>query len=203
MSSSQQHDGELWVQMQLRRLGLRRNALRRRTDRLESVLLLGTIVLGLLAVPAAAAVGNAVDHKSQQAAARYRAELRQVQARTLEDAADVYTAVPGQVESRVLVGWLDQAGFSQEGRTYVSVGTKTGAEVTIWLDRSGAVARPPKQAGESAALGVAAGMGVAVASWLILTGAFWLGRVPLDRRRAKDWDREWELVAERWNRRLR
>jgi len=201
MSSTQQHNGELWVQMQVRRLGFGRSALRRRTDRLESVLLLGTILLGLLAVPAAAAVGTTVDHKSEQAAARHRAEVRQVQARTLEDAANVYTAVPGQVESRVRVGWLDEAGFPQEGRTYVSVGTKIDTEVTIWLDRSGAVARPPRQAGENAALGIAAGMGVAVASWLILTGAFWLGRLPLDRRRAKDWEREWEQVAERWNRR--
>ena len=47
-TASHQRQGELWMLMQLRRLGLRRNPLRRPVDRLESVLLLGALLAALL-----------------------------------------------------------------------------------------------------------------------------------------------------------
>jgi hypothetical protein len=35
-------------------------------------------------------------------------------------------------------------------------------------------------------------------SWLLIAGLARLAVVPLDRRRMRDWEREWEQVAARW-----
>jgi len=35
-------------------------------------------------------------------------------------------------------------------------------------------------------------------SWLALWGLFALSQLPLNRRRSRDWDAEWDTVAPRW-----
>jgi hypothetical protein len=124
--------------------------------------------------------------------------LTQVQARTLQDAMSTGAEVPGQLSSRVPVAWTDAAGLPHQGRATVVVGTKKDAAVTIWLDRSGAISAPPRPAGDSAALGGAAGVGTAIVSWLLILGLARLAVVPLNRRRMRDWEREWAQTAPRW-----
>jgi hypothetical protein len=200
MSTTHRRPAELWVLMQFRRLGFGGNPLRRGADRVESVLVLGTVLLALLAVPAAAALGTAVRNASEHSAAQRRAELHQVQARTVEDTPTAVPVAPGQVGSRVRVAWVDEAGFPQEGRTDVVIGTNAGTEVTIWLDRHGSIGAPPRQPADNTALGAAAGLTAVMLAWPLLWGLFRLARIPLDRRRARDWAREWEQVAPRWKR---
>ena len=191
---------ELSVLMQLRRLGFGRNPLRRRVDRIESALLLGALVAALLVVPAAAALGTTIHGRAEQTAAQRRAELRQVQARTLESTEEIVPSTPGQVTSRVRITWFDGSGIPQEGSADVTIGTKADTELTIWLDRSGAISRPPRNPADSAALGTAAALALPMFAWPLLWASFRLTRRPLDRRRAQDWAREWEEVSLRWTR---
>jgi hypothetical protein len=129
MSATHQRQGELWVLMLLRRLGFGRNPLRRKEDRVESALLLSALVAGLLVIPAAAALGTTVRDRAEQTAAQQRAELHPVQARTLEDTADVVPASLGRSVTRVRVMWFDRSGSRQEGWSAVVIGTRAGTDL--------------------------------------------------------------------------
>ncbi len=201
MSIGQNRSGERWVLMQARRLGFGRSPLHRTVDRIESAIILCAVLVALLITPVAAAVGTAVRNASEHAAAQRRAVLSQVQARTLENTESALPDAPGQVTSRVRVAWTDPAGWPREGRTNVAIGTKKDTEVTVWLDGSGAITAPPRPAGDSAAVGGAVGLSLAMMSWLLIAGLARLSVVPLNRRRMRDWEREWEAVATRWRHR--
>jgi hypothetical protein len=186
------------MRMQARRLGFGRNPLRRRFDRIESAIVLGSVLVALLMVPAAAAIGTAVRVASERGADERRATLTAVQARVTAGTETVVPDAPGQVASRVKVTWTDPAGWPREGQTFAPIGTRDGSEITIWLDRSGAISKPPRAAGDSAAIGGAVGLGTAMVSWLLIAGLGRLALVPLNRRRLRAWDRAWAEVAPRW-----
>jgi hypothetical protein len=183
---------------QVRRFGFGRNPLRRTVDRVESAILVVAGLLAVLVIPAAMAVGTAASDASKDAAAQRRAVLTETPARTLSDAGTWAGAAPGQTMAPVLVAWTDTAGRSQQGWTYTILGTESGSEVTIWLDRSGAIVTPPRQPADSEAIGSMAGLAAAMIAWLTLIGLTRLAVGRLDRRRARDLDREWERVAPRW-----
>ena len=198
MSSTGSRNGELWVLMQARRLGFGRNPLRRGVDRMESAIVLGSILVALLMIPGSAAIGTAVRNASERGASERRATLIQVQARTVASTETAVPGAPGQVASRVRVSWIDSAGWPHEGLTSVPIGTKQGSEITIWLDRSGAITKPPREPGDSAAIGTAVGLSSAIMSWLLIAGLARLAVVPLNRRRLREWDRAWAETAPRW-----
>jgi hypothetical protein len=200
MSTTHQRRLELSVLMQLRRLGLGRNPLRRRADRLEAALLLCAMVAGLLVIPAAAALGTTIRGRAEQTAARHRAEVHPVQARTMESTAEAVPSTLGLATTRVRVSWFDALGSRHEGWADVLIGTKPGTELTLWFDRSGAMTRAPKEPADSTALGIAAGFTAPMLAWPLLWGLFRLVRRPLDRRRTEEWAREWEQVSPRWTR---
>ncbi|WP_157979553.1 Rv1733c family protein [Kribbella monticola] len=198
MNTVHQGRSEQWVLMQARRLGFGRNPLRRGFDRIEAALFWCALLLALLLVPAAAALGTSVSAASERAAVHQRSQLRQVEAHALEDGGPIFPATPGQAGVRVRVGWQDETGWPQEGRTIVANGTKAGSAVTIWLDRNGAIAKPPRQSTDSSALGGLVGIITVMLGWLLLAALSRLARVPLDRRRALAWEREWAEVSPRW-----
>lgn len=200
MSSTQQHRAERAVLMKLRLLGLGRNPLRRRVDRVESGVIIGVLVGALLAIPVAAGLGTSVREQADRTAAERRAQLRLVDARTVENTADIVPSTPGQVTSQVRVVWYDAAGLPREGRAEVLIGTRAGTALTVWLDRNGTVARAPRESADSVALGVAAGFALLMVAWPLLWGGYRLARLSLDRRRAQEWEREWKLVSPRWTR---
>ncbi|MDX6282152.1 MAG: hypothetical protein QOH03_3223 [Kribbellaceae bacterium] len=184
----------------LRRFGFGRNPLRRRADRVESAALLTALLLALLTIPVAAVLGTTVRDHQQSAAAEERAGLRQVTARTLEDTATLVPTAPGQIVSEVRIAWYDGMGAPREGRADVLIGTRAGAALTIWLDRSGAVRPAPRDPGDCTALGAGSGTGLLILVWTIAWGLFRLARRSLDRRRDQAWTVEWEQVSSRWTR---
>lgn len=198
MSTVRKRPGELWVLMQARRFGLGRNPLRRRTDRIEAALLWCGLVAVLLLIPIGAAVGTSVRNASEASAEERRAHLVEVTARTLESTESEIPSAPGDLLSQARIGYVDQLGAEREGMTDVVIGTKAGAELTVWLDQAGAVVRAPRATSDSAAVGTAAGVLTVLSSWLLIWGAVRLARIPLDRRRAQDWEHEWISVASRW-----
>jgi hypothetical protein len=198
MGTNQQRRGEGWVLMQARRFGLRCGPLRRRVDRVEAALRLGALVIALLMIPVAIVLGTAVRDDREFAAAERRAELQQVHAQAVEDAFAGTVVVPGQVSWPIRVVYQDAHGVERHGIADGLIGTKAGADVMIWLDRSGGIVPRPPQPGDGTALGVAVGLTTVTVSWLLLSGLFVVARRPLDRRRADDWDREWAEVSRRW-----
>jgi hypothetical protein len=188
----------MWVLMKARRFGFGRHPLRRRVDRIESAIILAAVLVALLMIPVAVALGTSVRDSSEQAAAQRRATLTEVQARTLEDAATAVVGGSGVVTAWVRVAWTDSVGLPREGYAGAMHGTKKGSEVTIWLDRSGAITTPPRRAGDSEAVGGAVGLSAGMLSWLLIAGLARLAVARLDRRRMRDWEREWEQVAPRW-----
>ena len=200
MRSVRQRSGEQWVLRQARRLGFGRNPMRRPVDRLEAGFVLLALLAGLLMIPVGAAVGTSVRKVGEHHAAQQRSSLQAVQARTTEDAPSGIGDVSGQVTWPIGVVWQDPAGVVREGRTEVSLGTTANSEVTIWLDRSGQIAKAPLSAGDNAALGGAVGLGTVLGSWLLLWLLTLAVRRPLDRRRLREWAGEWEQVAPDWTR---
>jgi hypothetical protein len=198
MSANQHWRGEGWVLMQARRFGLRPGPHRRRVDRVEAALRLGALVISLLIIPVAVVLGTEVRDDTEQAAGERRSELQQVHAQAVEDAFAGTVVVPGQVSWPIRVVYQDAQGVERNGIADGLIGTKAGAVVVIWLDRSGSIVPPPPRPGDSTALGVSAGLTMVTVSWLLLSGLFVLARRPLDRRRADDWEREWSEVSRRW-----
>lgn len=184
----------------LRCFGFGRHPLRRRADRLESALLLTALLIAVLTIPAAVVLGTTVRDHQESAAADQRAGLQQVTARTLEDTATLVPTAPGQISSEVRIAWVDATGAPGEGRADVLIGSRAGAELTIWLDRSGAVHRAPREAGDCTALGASAGAMLLITVWTIAWGLFSLARRSLDRRRDQAWTVEWQQVSSRWTR---
>lgn len=184
----------------LHRFGFGRNPLRRRADRLESAVLLAALLVAVLTIPVAVVLGTTVRDHQEAAAAELRAGLQQVTAQTLEDTATLVPTAPGQIASEVRIAWVDATGAPREGRADVLIGTRAGTELTIWLDRSGAVHRAPRESADSTALGASAGTGLLMLVWMIAWGLYRLARLSLDRRRAEAWTVEWEQVASRWTR---
>lgn len=200
MSGVKQRSGELWVLMQARRLGAGRNPLCRSTDRIETVLLWCTLVVALLLVPFGAAVSTTVGNALDASAARQRAVLQMLPARTLESTERQVPAVQGDVLSRVPVTYVDPQGVEHRAVTNVVIGTKAGAEVEIWLDRSGSIVTAPRAKSDSLAFGALAGVFTVLGGWLVVWALFSLAKRPLNRRRFRDWDAEWQAVAPRWSR---
>ncbi|MER7251172.1 hypothetical protein [Kribbella sp. NPDC000426] len=198
MSSTPQHRAELFVMMQLRRLSFGHNPLRRRVDRIEAAFLLVAIAVGLLMIPAAAALGTALHDHAEQSAAVERASVHQVRARTLEGTANAVPSTLGLSTTPVRVRWQDPSGASHEGKADVLLGTPVNAEVTIWIDRAGAMTGPPPTSGDSNALGTAFALTLPLLAWPAIFLAFRLARRSLDRYRADQWAREWRKVSPRW-----
>ncbi|MFI5696424.1 hypothetical protein ACIA58_31500 [Kribbella sp. NPDC051586] len=198
MSTVKQRSGEQRVLMQARRLSFGRNPLRRPVDRLEAGLLWSALVAALLMVVVGAAVGTGLRNASNASADQERAVLHETTGRTLQSTEGQVPATPGAMVTVVQVRYIDQQGITREGMAPVVIGTKADVPVMIWLDRTGAIASAPHSAADSVAYGATIGFITVVGSWLLLWGAFRLACVPLNRRRARAWESEWDAVAPRW-----
>jgi hypothetical protein len=182
-------------------LGFERNPLRRRTDRIEAVIRLTSMVLLLVAVPLGViAVGQRVDHLALRHADAQRAAERQVTAVLLRPAPatgipDPYTSVQ---LTYVLARWQPPGQAPRSGEVLAPAGASAGSTVTIWIDRSGALASPPPEhrdiAGDVAIAAVLAGLVMC----LLLLGSNALARRALDRRRLQAWDAEWRAAGPQW-----
>jgi hypothetical protein len=183
-------------------LGFERNPLRRRTDRIEAAIRLVMIVLFLVAVPIAViAAGRLADHLALRQAHAQQATEHQVTAVLLRQAQatgvpDPYTSIQ---LTYVLGRWQPPGQQSRSGQVLAPVGAPAGSTVTVWIDRSGALASPPPDhrdiAGDVAIAAVAAGLLACV----LLLGSTALARRALDRRRLAAWDAEWRATGPLWS----
>jgi hypothetical protein len=184
-----------------RRLGLDHNPLRRRSDVIEAWLLPVTVVTFLLLGPLVAGLIGLRVHADNAAAQRAERSWRQVPAVLLK-------AAPGPMMSdNGANAWLvwTPARWAADGGTRTGVvpapsGTRAGATVRVWLDRTGAVRVPPltpARAGDR----IVVAMAFALAALAVfLAGLALVTRAVLDRRRAADWEAAWLSVGPQWSR---
>ncbi|WP_067651751.1 Rv1733c family protein [Nocardia harenae] len=170
-----------------RRAGLDRNPLRRPEDRMQTALAALLLLAFLASLPLAALL---------VAVPVYRAEVAAVaaeQARLRPVTATVLTAEPAPLYAPVAGATVRFTGPDGAERTSVHRATgplTPGAAVTVWLNAAGEPVEPPPPA---APLGRAVLLtaGVLLGALILCGGGYLAGRIALDRRRSRAWDREW------------
>jgi hypothetical protein len=110
--------------------------------------------------------------------------------------ADVFPAVR---EDRVPVRWTGPGGADATGVALIGMSLPAGARITVWVDRSGQIARPPSSPTTALAAGWLRGTFIALGGWVLLAAAwFGIGRATAARD-AGGWAREWERVEPLWS----
>ena len=168
------------------------NPLVRFSDRVETIAVLLAVAISLIGVPFAAAFGTSVHEQRAHMYAQQTHDLHQLAAVATANS----TIVPRgySVEIHVPVTWHAK-GATRTDVITVAEPVRAGADVTIWLDRDGGLARPPAPPTRA---GVEA-VGAALAVWLglsaVCTLVVVLIRARLDRARAKAWDHDLQTLS--------
>lgn len=172
----------------------RRNPLRRRSDRVETWIVLTTWVVALAGGPLA---GNAAGSAMQDGLAARRAAVHAVSAVLTEDAdaapAVTEDGIGGTVHAKVR--WTASDGSVHTGLARIASGRAKGSPVTVWIDRQGDLVRAPLTADQAGFQSALTAVLVAVGTGAAAFGCGRLARLPLDRRRMRDWETEWARVA--------
>jgi len=184
-----------------RRLGLDHNPLRRRSDVIEGWLLPATVVAFLLLGPLVAGLIGLRVTADNAAAQRAEQSWRQVPAVLLK-------AAPGPMMSdNGANAWLvwTPARWVTDGRARTGIvpapsGSRAGATVRVWVDRTGNVQVPPLTPARADDRVVVAMAFVLAALAVFLAGLALVIRAMLDRRRLADWEAAWLSVGPQWSR---
>jgi len=151
-----------------------------------------SVLAGLRAEADAAMRARAEDH-----------ERSRVEAVVLHDAtAPDYQSDGGSVDW-VSVQYTDGKGQVHEADVKAAAQSPAGTTMQLWVDRAGRLAPPPLRPLDALVSGVAVGLGVAVAGWLLLVLLWAAVRRVLDAQNAVTWAREWETVEPEWSGRRR
>jgi hypothetical protein len=167
------------------------------------------IRLGLLAAflaggpLAAIGAGHWMYHAGMTEARAQAADRHSARAVLLEPAGlPVTTAASSGVELvQTLAQWHGPGPALRTGEVLATSGSPAGSAVTVWLDASGKLTRPPLQPGQvtDRAITVAA-VAPAVLTLSLMT-ALPLAQRLADRRRLAAWDAAWSRVGPQWTRR--
>jgi len=188
-----------WTRLS-RRLGSDHNPLRRRCDRFEAWLAPAAIAAFLLLSPVLFGVAGLWVRADNAAVAADQRSWHRVSAVTL-------TAAPGPLMAsfgastwtmRAPARWTAD-GQLQVARVPVTVGTRAGRAVPVWLNRAGRV-EVPALTGQQLAdrVEVAATIGLMVLA-VVLAAAARVARWVLDRRRLASWETAWRVVGPQWS----
>jgi hypothetical protein len=172
-----------------------RNTLRRPVDRIEGAVLVA-LSAAFLAAVAVASIFGAHTYQLQRAAA---VGLRPAVALLIQDGPPAGLTRVGQAEAR----WREPGGREKSGVLITSTapgisGAAAGAQVPVWLNRSGQPARPPAGQFVMILYALVAGAGVAAGAGMTLLIFYVLLRLALDRRRLAAWESAWALIGPRW-----
>jgi hypothetical protein len=187
-----------------RTLGLDGNPLRRATDRAMTWIRLGLLAAFLAGGPLAAiGAGNWMYHAGMTQARAQAADRHSARAVLLEPAVPPVTtaASGGDGQAQALAQWQGPGTAPRTGEVLATLGSPAGSTVTVWLDASGKLTRPPLQPAQiTDRTIVAAVLAPAVLALSLLT-ALRLAQRLADRRRLAAWDAAWSTVGPQWTRR--
>jgi hypothetical protein len=180
--------------------------MRRRVDDLEARALMVVAVLLLIGAPAlGTAAGWYSYNHGRSVAAAQEVSLRPARAEVLTDAPE--SAPWAEETSRpvtlpVKARWTAPDGGDVKGTIRVPPGTVLGEHTEIWLDRQGKVAPAPLNDRAIWNGAVTAGLfGLTLTASAGGVAAVAVRRT-FNRRRAAEWEREWNQVEPEWSRRL-
>jgi hypothetical protein len=179
-----------------------RNPLARRSDRVEGASLVVTVLLGLLFLPVMLMFGSIVRADMVDKGERQATNANQVVATLTDDAPEPTADGHGNAiisSSHVTATWTTSDGVTHTGRVPATDGLKAGAKVRIWLNADDELVTRPLSATDAAA----GGAFVALGGWLAVVTVLALAQLglhfALDRRRYRQWDRQWARVEPGWN----
>ena len=113
----------------------------------------------------------------------------------------VTTAAPGgDDQARALAQWQGPGAAPRTGEVFATLGSPAGSAVTVWLDASGKLTRPPLQPSQGHGSDHRGHRTRAVLALSLLT-ALRLAQRLADRRRLAAWDVAWSRVGPQWTRR--
>ncbi|OMC31189.1 hypothetical protein A5740_15220 [Mycobacterium sp. GA-1841] len=164
-------------------------ALVRRHDRIDAaVILLGVVAL-IIAVPAAVLVGRAAYADNAARNVEYAKSVHPVEASVTQLGTTAPSRVP-HAPRRVGVRWTSAF---QEQTAFVSTAepVQIGDRITVWLDKTGAVSKPPKSDAEVQGSAISVGLALWAATALVCLATISMLRVALNRRRDAAWDEQW------------
>ena len=188
----------------VRTLGLDGNPLRRVTDRAMIWVRVGLLAAFLAGGPLTA-IGTAhwMYHAGVTEARAQAADRHSARAVLLEPAGPpVATAASGEADQAwALAQWQGTGPAPRTGEVLATLGSPAGSAVTVWLDASGKLTRPPLQPSQiTDRIIMVAALAPAVLALSLLT-ALRLAQRLADRRRLAAWDAAWSTVGPQWTRR--
>jgi len=173
---------------------------RRVTDRVEDAVAWALLACALFVVAVGVVTGIAVYAASVQRASAEAAERTPTTAVLVQDVPNVPVTNPTVGRMPAAATWRDADGVVHTGVVDAGVGLVAGAEVPVWLDRSGAVVPAPMSALDAEAVGFGAGVVVVLTGGAVLAWIWWVVRRAAAARNAATWEREWAQVGPAWRR---
>jgi hypothetical protein len=177
----------------------RRNPLKRRSDVVEAW---AGLAAGVVMAVGAPISGIAAAHSMHDSIIQQNQDRHRVSATLTHDAPGVATtraegANPDRV--RAPVQWHDASGRTHSAHVTVAPGAKAGTTTPVWVDGRQQVTEPPLDAVQATVQTDIIGAGAAGGFCVAALAAHRLVRLDLDRRRSRQWQREWEKVGPQWS----
>lgn len=172
----------------------RRNSVARPSDRLQGGLLAFVALLALTALPVAASFGSETFVRQQAQSAQELGERTQVTATLLADGPELTVSPRSGIVGNGAptdATWLLPDGTRRVGEVVAGEGTLTGHTFGIWVDRDGNPVDPPLSAAAVVIDAVSVGLGLWLATLILLAVAYRLSVFCLDRLRYARWQQEW------------
>jgi hypothetical protein len=177
-----------------------RSPLARGVDRLEGTAVIVAVMIALVLVPVMLTLGSLThasiaEEREQQVRDRYET----VAVLTEDAPASLGARGEAAATSEVPARWQLPNGTTRTGMVRADNGLEAGAEVPVWLDRSGSPVNPPLSTFDAGMVAVM----VAACGWFVAVGLLALAcyglRVALDRRRYRAWQTQWAQVEPEWH----
>ena len=152
---------------------------------------------------AAIGAGHWMYHAGMTEARAQAADRHSARAVLLEPARPAVTtaASGGDDQARALAQWQGPGPAPHTGEVLATSGSPAGSTVTVWLDASGKLTRPPLQPGQVTDRTIAVAALAPAVLALSLVTALRLAQRLADRRRLAAWDAAWSTVGAQWTRR--
>jgi hypothetical protein len=174
---------------------------RRTSDRVEDVVAWLLTGAALLVIVIAVVTGLAVHGREAERAERDGRATSQTRAVLLEDA-HVAPSEFGRTPAQVRARWADRDGRERIGVVLAVHSQRAGAEVDVWIDRTGEITSRPVHPTNAVFGGVVAAIGVVCAGGtLLLVGWFGVRRLT-GRSNSRQWEQQWARVEPLWRRTL-
>ncbi|MGW5718573.1 Rv1733c family protein [Amycolatopsis sp. NPDC003865] len=172
----------------------RRGSVARVSDRIQAGIAILVALLAFVALPVAASFGSETYVRQQEQSTQQLGERTRTTATLLADGPAITVSsragVVGSGEPTDAT-WTLPDGTRRVGKVVADQGTLKGDTLTVWVDRDGTVVDPPLSGAGVVIDAVGVGLGLWVATLLLLVACYRVVVFSLDRVRYARWQQEW------------